>query len=302
MLSTGRTISLAVGQLTPVVAVNAQQQRGMATLKDISIRLKSIKNIQKITQSMKMVAAAKYSRADRELQPARPYGQGTKAFYDNMHLTADEVEKKPNHLLVAMTSDRGLCGSVHTNVNKAIRNDIEKLSATHNVKIICIGDKAKAVLGRTYKDKIIMSVNEIGRMPPTFNDARAIATEILASEYKFEQGDVVFNRFKTVVSYETLRLPFFPIDAIKAHEGLLQYDSVDENVVQSYVEFSLASLIYYAMKESACSEQSSRMTAMDGASKNAGEMIDRLTLYYNRTRQAVITKELIEIISGAAAL
>jgi len=293
------------GRLTTIVLYNAaapqQQQRGLATLKDISMRLKSVKNIQKITQSMKMVSAAKYAKAERELQPARKYGLGAKAFYENTDLTA-KAERKPDHLIIAMTSDRGLCGSVHTNVYRLVRVDMAKLQATHNVRIICVGDKAKAVLQRQFRENIIMSINEIGRQPPTFNDARTIAAAVLDSGFEFAQGDIYFNQFKTVVSYNTLKLPFYPLKTVQETEKLNLYDSVDENVIRSYHEYSLASLIYYVLKESACSEQSSRMTAMDGASKNAGELIGKLTLYYNRTRQAVITRELIEIISGAAAL
>jgi F-type H+-transporting ATPase subunit gamma len=276
------------------------QQRGMATLKDIQMRLKSVKNIQKITQSMKMVSAAKYARAERDLKAARPYGLGAQAFYESTQLI--ENVKKPDHLFVAMTSDRGLCGSCHTSVARMIRLDMAELSKTHNIRIVCVGDKSTAVLKRLFAKNIVMSFNELGRLPPTFNDARTIAQGILASGFDFAQGDLIYNRFRTVVSYTTLKMPFFSVAQVQASENIGLYDSVDDNVMLSYVEYSLASLIYHAMKESACSEQSSRMTAMDGASKNAGEMINKLSLYYNRTRQAVITRELIEIISGAAAL
>merc|ERR1712047_102097 len=132
---------------------------------------------------------------------------------------------------------------------------------------------------------LIMVGSEIGRLPPQFGDAAAVANAILNSGVEYDQGKMMYNKYKSVVSYE-----------------ITAYDSVDADVVQSYLEFSLASLVYYAMKEGACSEQSSRMTAMDNSSKNAGEMIDKLTITFNRTRQAVITGELIEIISGAAAL
>jgi F-type H+-transporting ATPase subunit gamma len=285
-----------------LIALNGvhSQQRGMATLKDIQMRLKSVKNIQKITQSMKMVSAAKYARAERDLKAARPYGLGAQSFYESTDLV--KAEKKPDHLFVAMTSDRGLCGSCHTSVARMIRLDMAEISKTHNVRIVCVGDKSLAVLKRLFASSMIMSFNEIGRLPPTFNDARVIAQGILASGFDFAQGEIVYNRFKTVVSYTTLKMPFFSVEQVKETENIGLYDSVDDNVMMSYVEYSLASLIYHAMKESACSEQSSRMTAMDGASKNAGEMINKLSLYYNRTRQAVITRELIEIISGAAAL
>lgn len=144
--------------------------------------------------------------------------------------------------------------------------------------------------------------NEIGRLPPTFTDASKVATEILESGYEFTHGQIIYNRFKSAVSYLCSSLPIFSVSSVEGAEKLVVYDSLDAEVLQDYLEYSLASLIFYTMKENACSEQSSRMSAMDNASKNAGEMIDKLRLTFNRTRQAVITRELIEIISGAAAL
>ncbi|RCN51187.1 ATP synthase F1, gamma subunit [Ancylostoma caninum] len=281
----------------------AEQQRGFATLKDISIRLKSIKNIQKITKSMKMVAAAKYAKAERDLKGARAYGVGAKTFFDNIDPQAEgeKKEEKQKQLLVLVTSDRGLCGGVHSAIAKEAKLILAN-SEGKDVRVVCIGDKSKNALQRIHGKKFILTGNDIGRAPPSFADASIAAKAILESGFDFEEGTIIFNRFKTVVSYQTTRMPILPLEAIKAKEALLTYDSVDDDVLQSYSEYSLAQLIYYAMKESACSEQASRMTAMDGASKNAGEMIDKLTLAFNRTRQAVITRELIEIISGAACV
>merc|ERR1712241_1071138 len=256
-------------------AVVYQQQRGMANLKAIAIRLKSVKNIQKITQSMKMVSAAKYSRAERDLKAARPYGEGAQSFYSCAEVGAGEEEKKDTpkkELYVALTSDRGLCGAVHSSICKSIRNELLEKPSLENVGIICVGDKSRAQLGRLFSKQILCVGSEIGRLPPQFGDASKIASNIMNSGFEFDSGKMNL------------------------------YDSIDESVLQSYLEYSLASMIYYCLKEGACSEQSSRMTAMDNSSKNAGEMIDKLTLTYNRTRQAVITGELIEIISGAAAL
>nr|XP_023015516.1 ATP synthase subunit gamma, mitochondrial [Leptinotarsa decemlineata]XP_023015518.1 ATP synthase subunit gamma, mitochondrial [Leptinotarsa decemlineata]XP_023015519.1 ATP synthase subunit gamma, mitochondrial [Leptinotarsa decemlineata] len=288
------------GKVAPLLTQNAQtqQQRGMATLKAISIRLKSVKNIQKITQSMKMVSAAKYARAERELKAVRPIGDGAKQFYEKAEVTP--VTDIPQKLVIAMTSDRGLCGAVHTSVARYIRGELSKDS--ENIKVVCVGDKSRAILQRIYGKNIILACNEIGRLPPTFIDASKLADAILKSNYKFSSGEIVFNRFKSVVSYNTQTLPVFSLASVTAAPKLSVYDSLDDEVIQSYLEFSLASLLFYSMKEGACSEQSSRMTAMDNASKNAGEMIDKLTLTFNRTRQAVITRELIEIISGASAL
>uniref|UniRef100_A0A0P4WJT5 ATP synthase subunit gamma n=1 Tax=Scylla olivacea TaxID=85551 RepID=A0A0P4WJT5_SCYOL len=275
-----------------------QQVRGMATLKAIAMRLKSVKNIQKITQSMKMVSAAKYARAEKELKVARPYGAGTTAFYDKAEVKGEE--EKPNQLIVACSSDRGLCGAIHSSICKHIKAELAQDAS--KAAIICIGDKSRAQLARVFSQNIIGQVGEVGRKPATFEDAARIATFILNSGYDFGQGRIIYNRFKTVVSYDTLELPFFTPSAISAAEKINVYDSLDADVIQSYMEYSLTSLLFFALKEGACSEQSSRMTAMDSASKNAGEMIDKLTLTYNRTRQAVITGELIEIISGAAAV
>merc|ERR1711993_71184 len=280
-----------------------QQQRGMANLKAISIRLKSIKNIQKITASMKMVSAAKFSRAERDLRAAKPYGEGAKAFYKGAGVEGGAAEgAAPKELYVALTSDRGLCGGVHSSICKTIRNELLQKPNLDNVGMICVGDKSRAQLARLFKDQIVSVGSDIGRLPPQFGDATKIANAILNSGFEFDNGKLYYNKFRSVVSYKTSDIPVYPVSTIEKAANLPVYDSIDADVLQSYMEYSLASLIYYCLKEGACSEQSSRMTAMDNSSKNAGEMIDKLTLTYNRTRQAVITGELIEIISGAAAL
>lgn len=196
-----------------------------------------------------------------------------------------------------------MCGAVHTGVARTIRNDLQaRTGSTENTKIACVGDKSRAILQRLFADKIVFVANEVGRTPPTFLDAAEIAKNILQCGFDYGHGQIVYNKFRSVVSYSCATVPIFSVKAVEGSENIAVYDSLDSDVLKDYLEYSLASLIFYAMKESACSEQSSRMTAMDNASKNAGEMIDKLTLTFNRTRQAVITRELIEIISGAAAL
>lgn len=281
-----------------VVPATGSQVRGMATLRDIQLRLKAVKNIQKITKSMKIVSAAKFARAERELRSTRPYGAGAKAFYEKAAVTADE--KKPVHLVVAMSSDRGLCGGIHSNIFKAIRAAVPEKPAGTEVKIIAVGDKQRAALSRLFADKILMHFNEFGRKPPVFQDAAQVANAVLELEFDF--GELYFNKFGSVVSYTPTVMPVYNKDHVAAAEKINLYDSIDEDVLQSYNEFALANLVYYAMKEGVASEQSARMTAMEGATKNAGEMIEKLSLLFNRKRQAVITSELIEIISGAAAL
>ncbi|KAM4748066.1 ATP synthase F(1) complex subunit gamma, mitochondrial isoform 1-T1 [Rhinophrynus dorsalis] len=277
------------------------QVRNMATLKDITRRLKSIKNIQKITKSMKMVAAAKYSRAERELKPARVYGTGSLALYEKAEIKAPEDKKK--HLIIGVSSDRGLCGAIHSSVAKTIKHEIASLSsAGKEVMVVGVGDKLRGILQRTHGGHFLLNFKEVGRKPPSFGDASVIASELLNSGYEFDQGSVVFNRFRSVISYRTEDKPIFSLDTVANSENISVYDDIDADVLRNYQEFSLVNIIYYTLKESTTSEQSARMTAMDNASKNASEMIDKLTLTFNRTRQAVITKELIEIISGAAAL
>lgn len=291
-----KSVVPVLGQVPAEICLG-QQNRGMATLKAISIRLKSVKNIQKITQSMKMVSAAKYSRAERDLKQARPYGIGAQQFYEKAEVATKEEE--PKKLYIAITSDRGLCGAVHTGVARHIRTE---LGTDPNIKVVCVGDKSRAILQRLFSKNIAMVCNEIGRLPPTFLDAAKLTNAIINMGYEYTDGKIVYNKFKSVVSYGVADMPIFSLKSVESAEKLPVYDSLDSDVIQNYLEFSMASLLFYAMKEGACSEQSSRMTAMDNASKNAGEMIDKLTLTFNRTRQAVITRELIEIISGAAAL
>jgi len=272
-------------------------------LKAIQMRLKSVKNIQKITASMKMVSAAKYARAERDLKAARPLGEGAQAFYEKAEVSAGAG---PNELIVCMTSDRGLCGGVHSGIGKYVRNELQERQAAgkdiSNVKIVCVGDKSKAFMQRLFAPNILMVGSEIGRLPPSFIDASKITNAILSSGYEFDVGRMIYNRYKSVVSYNVSEIPLFLADAVNGAEKISVYDSLDADVMQSYLEYSMASLFFYALKEGACSEQSARMTAMDNSTKNAGEMIDKLTITFNRTRQAVITGELIEIISGAAAL
>jgi len=292
---------------TPVVVLTTKcganaalqsQTRGMATLKDISLRLKSVKNIQKITASMKMVSAAKFARAERELKPARPYGASTQQFYEKAEV--EVPEGKPKHLYIAMSSDRGLCGGIHSAVCKAIKADMA--ADPDSAAIVCIGDKSRGILHKQHGDKILMSVADIGKRSAVFTDAARIAQAILSSGHSYDTGTIYYNHFKTVVSYKTSKLPVYSNEVVGNAKKLGLYDSLDAEVMASYMEYSLASLLYYAMKEGATSEQSSRMSSMDNATSNAGDMISKLTLTFNRTRQAVITRELIEIISGAAAL
>lgn len=252
---------------------------------------------------MKMVASAKYARAERELRFAVPYGSGAAAFYEKAGLIEKAKEEQvKNHLIIAVTSDRGLCGGANSGIGKTIREILANAPANQEIKVVLIGDKVRALLARQYSKNFLMSFTEVGKKPPSFEDASVIAQAVLDSDFKFDKASMFYNHFKSVVAYKICEQPIFGLEQIQQSQSVALYDSVDDDVLLNYNEFLLTSLIFHALKEASTSEQSARMTAMESATKNAGEMIDKLTLTFNRTRQAVITRELIEIISGAAAV
>jgi len=274
--------------------------RHMATLKEISTRLKSVTSIQKITKSMKMVSAAKYARAEKALKEARVNGPASLALIEKGGVPLPENADK--QLFIGISSDRGLCGGIHSGIAKAVRAALKQTPAGVEVKLATVGDKARAIIQRTHADQILLSANEVGRKPPVFAEASLVAQEALNSGFNFKSGVIFYNHFKTAASYEVRKRPVFSAASLDEKNEILAYEEVDRESLQSYTEFTLASNIFYTMLESTAAEQSSRMTAMENASSNAGDMISSLRLTFNRTRQAVITRELIEIISGASAL
>lgn len=280
-------------------AVAPQGARSMATLQEISMRLKSVTNIQKITKSMKMVSAAKFGRAEKALKLARAIGPASQALSDKAGILPNDTDEKK--IVIAVSSDRGLCGGIHSQLAKAIR--LQLAEAKGETKIVCVGDKQRAILSRVYADNILLACNEVGRLPPTFAEASLVAQETVNSGYEYQSGLVHYNKFKNAASYSQQTLPVIGAASLDVgDEALSAYDELDSAVLKDYSDFSLASQVFYAMLEGQASEQSSRMSAMEAASSNASDMIESLQLQFNRTRQAVITRELIEIISGAAAL
>ncbi|KAI5637022.1 ATP synthase domain-containing protein [Phthorimaea operculella] len=276
---------------------------------------------------MKMVSASKFTKAERDLKPAKPFGYAARKFYESTELIKPEKKdqakdapppdptvpttpkvavegRKPRHLYIAITSDRGLCGGVHSGIARRIRRDITELKAIDDPyhRVVAIGDKARGMLRRVLSKNMLMSVKDIGRIAPTFNDAAVLAAAVAESNYRYDVGNIYYNKYFTPVKYELTLIPLFSKMAIEAAPKMTSFDDVESETILSYSEWTLAALLYYVLKESAAAEQSARMAAMDNASKNANEMIRKLQLLYNRTRQAVITRELIEIISGAAAL
>uniref|UniRef100_H2ZEH4 ATP synthase subunit gamma n=2 Tax=Ciona savignyi TaxID=51511 RepID=H2ZEH4_CIOSA len=277
-----------------------QVRHSSGKLKELAIRLKAIKNIQKITKTMKMISAAKFSQASKAIIPARTYGVGALAVYEKANIEVSA--ERPKQVFIGIASDRGLCGALHSNIGRAVKSKFEEQPAAVETKIVTVGEKVKAFLQSGHADAILLECKEVGRNPPSFNDSAVISDNLLNSGYEFDQGEVFYNWFKSAMTQIIKQQPIFSVDVVNQSPAITIYDSLDDDVLRSYQEFQLANTLYYTMKENYTSEQGARMVSMDGATKNAGDMIDRMSLLYNRTRQAVITTELTEIISGMAAL
>lgn len=277
-----------------------QVRHSSGKLKELGIRLKAVTNIQKITKTMKMISAAKFAQASKSIIPARAYGEGALSVYEKADITPSANAQQL--LYVAIASDRGLCGALHSNIARAVKEDMLNLPEGTEAKVVTLGEKAKAAIANTHSSSMLMECKELGRVPPSFQDAAAIGEELLTVDFDFQEGKIAFNYFKSAMTQIIKMQPIIPTEVMMDAPSMTVYDSVDEDVIRSFQEFQLANTLFYTMKENYTSEQGARMISMDGATKNAGEMIDRMSLLYNRTRQAVITTELIEIISGMTAL
>jgi len=277
-----------------------QVRHSSGKLKELGIRLKAVTNIQKITKTMKMISAAKFAQASKSIIPARAYGEGALSVYEKANIVPSTSAQQLLYVVVA--SDRGLCGALHSNIARAVKEDMATLPEGTEAKIVTLGEKAKAAVANTHSNSMLMECKELGRVPPSFQDAAAIGEELLTTDFDYKEGKIAYNYFKSAMTQIIKMQPIIPTEVMMDAPSMTVYDSVDEDVVRSFQEFQLANTVFYTMKENYTSEQGARMISMDGATKNAGEMIDRMSLLYNRTRQAVITTELIEIISGMTAL
>ncbi|KAI8996679.1 ATP synthase F1 gamma [Trametes punicea] len=272
--------------------------RNMATLREIELRLKSVRNIEKITKSMKMIASTKMNKAQRAMQAGKEYGLANSELFKN----APPEEAGKRTLFIVVSSDKGLCGGIHSSVTKATRRAFaEKDKVAEDSPIMVIGDKSKAQLSRLLPRNLVMTFNQIGRDIPTFADAAGVADLILTSGVKYDKIAIVYNKFISAISYEPAVIEVESEAVLKESPGFRAYE-MEDDVTKDLAEFSLANAIYAALVEAHACEQSARRNAMDNASKNAGDMINRLTLQYNRGRQAAITNELVDIITGASAL
>jgi F-type H+-transporting ATPase subunit gamma len=291
----------------------------MPSLKDLKNRIKSVKNTQKITKAMKMVAAAKLRRAKEAAEAARPYAEAMERIVTAMASSMPEGMRGPpllsgsgknqTHLVVVATASRGLCGGFNSTIVRAARRKIRELQAQgKTVKILCVGRKGYEQLVLEFKNQII-GREEIKGKKLSFTDADAIANLVTEkfSAGEFDVAHIVYNKFKSAISQIVTWQQLIPL-AIEAPQGNAaitipyEYEPDEETILADVLPRNLGIQIYKALLENAASEQGARMSAMDNATRNAGDMIKKLNLKYNRTRQAAITKELIEIISGAEAV
>jgi F-type H+-transporting ATPase subunit gamma len=269
-------------------------------LRDIETRLKSIKNIEKITNTMKIVASTRLGKAERAKNTARVYGAADQEVYKHAE-TAPVESEETQSLLIVCSSDKGLCGSIHSQIAKAARIRVNELDG--KVDIIAVGDKIKTQLNRTHASKMVLAFNGIGKEAPTFNESALIADEIYQLGKKYSSVEIFYNKFVSGVAFEPTKTPVFDAESIEQSPALSQYEvDQDAKVPETLSEFSLANGIYAALADGYASEVSARRNAMDNASKNAGDMITKYSILYNRTRQAVITNELVDIITGASSL
>ena len=297
----------------------------MPSLKDLRVRIASVTATQKITSAMKMVAAAKLRRAQEQAEAARPYAERMERMLGS--LAAASVGqagapallagsgKQDVHLLVVGTADRGLCGGFNSNIVRDSRQLIESLlEDSKTVKIICVGRKGRDQLRRQYGDMIIDTIEDVAKPRPTFEKSEAIAERItrMFEGGEFDVCTLIYAEFKSAITQIVTRqqlIPFAPAaedeevaEAGGGQKASYEYEPSEEEILEALLPRNLAVQIYKGILENNASEQGSRMTAMDNATRNAGDMINDLTLIYNRTRQAVITRELIEIISAKEAL
>jgi len=292
----------------------------MPSLKDLKIRINSVKSTQKITSAMKMVAAAKLRRAQENAEAARPYAERMERMLGSLAGSMAGREGAPPllagngrdqvHLIVVMTSDKGLCGGFNSSIVRAARRKIQDLRQQGNeVKIFAVGRKGRDQLRRDLGGLIIGHLEDVGRPRLSFAVAaklgERLATSFAAGE--FDVCHIVYNKFKSamtqIVTFQQL-IPFaLPAEGTaSASDVVYDYEPDETEILESLLPRNIGVQVYRALLENEASEQGARMTAMDSGTRNAGEMINKLTIFYNRTRQAYITKELIEIISGAEAL
>lgn len=265
-----------------------------ATLREIEGRLKSIKNIKKITNTMKIVASTRLTRAQKAMADSRIYGKTSNTVFENAETKPLDGKKT---LLVVASSDKGLCGGIHSGLSKATRR---MLAENSNYDVVVLGEKAKAQLGRSSAQSITLSFSNVCKDIPTFADAQAIADQIALLPTDYASVKILYNRFINAQSYEPTIIEAYSEEAITNSPNITAFE-IDDEVLANLREYALANNLFWAMSEGHACEISARRNAMENASKNAGDMISKFQILYNRQRQAAITGELVEIITGATA-
>ena len=292
----------------------------MPSLDDLKKRIKSVKSTQKITKAMKMVAAAKLRKAQENAEKGRPYSQKMQNIILNLTKSINDPENAPKllvgtgrdkiYLCVVLTADRGLCGGFNSNICKLAKSNFKKfLNDGKELKIISVGTKGLDQIKREYGKYIIKKFSFKEKKQISFNEAQTIGNEIinLFEKKEFDKCILFFNNFKNVITQIPQAQQIIPVEK-KTSQGeenssiFYEYEPEEDEILEDLLPKNISTQIFKAFLENAASEQGSRMTAMDNATRNAGELVDKLTINYNRSRQASITKELIEIISGAESL
>ncbi len=291
----------------------------MASLDDLKKRISSVKSTQKITKAMKMVAAAKLRRAQESAEKGRPYSDKMNNIILNLSNGISDIENAPKllsgtgedkvHLCVVMTSDRGLCGGFNTNIIKKAKQYFQKvLDEGKTLKIITVGTKGYDQLKRLYGDNIIDRISFKESKNVNYFDADKVGKIVIEKFEKkeFDVCTIFYNQFKNVITQIPQEQQIIPLNTSEKDENSLEdnyeFEPEEDEILSNLLPKNISTQIFKAMLENSASEQGSRMSAMDNATRNAGEMVDKLTIEYNRSRQAAITKELIEIISGAESL
>ena len=290
----------------------------MPSLKDLKNRIESVKSTRKITKAMQMVAAAKLRRAQEAAEAARPYAERFNAVMAGLAASVGSSDSAPKlligtgrddvHLLIVMTAERGLCGGFNANIAKLARQRATALALNgKTVKIVTVGKKGRDAMKREYGNLFIDHVDMSDVKRVAYSDAQAIAKDVLSrfDAGEFDVATIFFSEFVNVVTQVPTERQIIPAtyDQEEAGAGTdYDYEPDEEAILADLLPRGVATQIFSALLENGASEQGARMSAMDNATRNAGEMIDKLTIQYNRSRQAVITNELIEIISGAEAL
>lgn len=310
MAATGATRFSALAMRSATASAlprSSVRARGFATEKQLAMRITATNNLRKITSSMKMVSSAKMQADLKRLAQVGPFNSFAKTLSGEPVAIGDfDSSAWPaKNLVVAVTTDKGLCGGVNSYITRGMKKVRAQLETEgKDVNIVVWGEKGRSQLRRAFSDKLVMAATD-GEYPATFSSIASVASEVAELAPQYDAVHIVFNKFESAIAYTPSLQTLISLDGEGENEPMMAYEFEPETkseILQDLSEFMIASSLYCSVLEGAASEQSSRTQAMENASKNAGELVEALTLQYNKARQSRITTELIEIISGASAL